>query len=65
MKARPLRAFKHASYPSNTRLDPNKVYEVEPATNQPDYEERGKVFFPCPNGAPSLLLWREEYEVVD
>jgi hypothetical protein len=42
------------------------VYEVTPAYNQPDWEEKGKMFFPLPAGAmsPHLLLSREDYVLV-
>lgn len=65
MKVRPKLAYRHANYPHNTALDPNKVYVAELATNQPEWEEKGKIFLPCPNGAPEMLLDNTEYEVVE
>jgi hypothetical protein len=65
MRVRPKLAYRHANYPSNTALDPARVYDAEIATNQPDYEAKGKIFVQGPNGAPAMLLERGEYETVD
>jgi len=62
MLIRPKLAFRHAGYLSPTALDPEKTYEATPATNQPECE--GKVFVQCPNGAPELLLERDDYDIV-
>jgi hypothetical protein len=43
------------------------VYEVTPAYNQPDWEEKGKMFFPLPAGAmsDSLLLCKDDYIIIE
>jgi hypothetical protein len=64
MKVRPIRNFRHVNYPSNTALDCNKIYDSIPAKNQPRWQERGAVFVESPNGAPEMLLFQEDYEVV-
>ena len=63
MQIIPNDAYRHANYPGNTALDPNKVYDATIASNQPDYEERGLVFVDCPNGAPELLLDSTDYDL--
>ena len=47
---------------TDIRLDSGKVYDAIPATNQPDYKEREKVFVLTPEG--DALLCKGEYEVV-
>lgn len=44
---------------SEISLDKNKVYEAFPATNIPNWKERGLVF------CEEILLCREEYEIVE
>jgi len=45
-------------------LDPERVYDAIPATNQPDWEEKGKVFVEPAPGATSILLERDDYTLV-
>jgi len=63
MKIKPHEAYRHATYPVDTALDPDKVYDATIATNQPDYQKRGLVFVDCPNGAPAMLLNGTEYDI--
>lgn len=65
MKVRPLDDWRHAGYPPNTALDKTKIYSAIAATNQPNWKEEGKIFIECPNGAPALLVSKEEYEIVE
>jgi len=53
-KVRPLQNYYWAGM---AKLDSEKVYEATPATNQPNYKERGLVF------VEGYLLTKEEYEV--
>ena len=56
MKIKPKLAFRNACLPLN-EMDPNKEYEATHATNQPDWQEKGKIF------AGEHLLERGEYTV--
>lgn len=64
MKIKPKLAYCHANYPMSTALDPNKIYDAAPATNQPDWDKQAKIFVECPNGAPEILLKSGEYTVI-
>jgi len=64
MKIKPNLAYRHVNYPSNTALDPNKVYDAIPATNQPNWEAEGKIFVESPNNAPEMLLMKGEYKII-
>jgi len=44
---------------TDIRLDKNKIYLAEPASNQPDYEKLGLVF------CNEVLLAQNEYEVIE
>jgi hypothetical protein len=43
---------------TSIKLDKNLVYDAEPATNQPQWEERGLIF------VNEILLEKGEYEIV-
>lgn len=47
-------------------LDKTKHYHAIPATNQPDWEEKGKVFVSFNNDGdePSMLLEKSDYIVI-
>jgi len=62
MKVKPKLAYRHANHPSSTAV------KVEPqdctiATNQPEWETKAKIFLEC-NGAPEMLLNRDDYTVI-
>lgn len=48
-------------------LSKNKHYTARPATNQPDWQEMGKVFvsFDDDSDEPSILLERGDYEIIE
>ena len=50
--------YRCAGY-SRPALDKNKVYSATPATNQPDYIEKGLVF------CDDYLLAKNEYYLID
>jgi hypothetical protein len=58
MKIKPKLAYRNPCIPFN-EMDPNKVYDAEIATNQPDYKEKGLIF------AGGHLLKRGEYTEVN
>lgn len=60
---RPLKSFSHANY-SKLGLIAGNEYEAIHATNQPDWNEKGKVFAMIPKTGASLLLENGEYELV-
>ncbi len=45
------------------RLDKTRIYDAIPATNQPEFEEKKKIFAQTPRG--SMLLELGEYVIVD
>jgi hypothetical protein len=47
-------------------LDHTQTYKATPATNQPDWQEKGKVFVSFDNNGqePSILLDRSEYKII-
>ena len=47
-------------------LSKDKHYTARPATNQPDWQEMGKVFVSFDNDGeePSILLERGDYEII-
>lgn len=47
-------------------LDNTRHYEARPATNQPDWQEKGKVFvsFYNDDDEPSILLDSFDYEII-
>jgi len=57
MKIKPKLAYRNPCFPVN-EMDPNKVYEAIPATNQPNWKERKAIF------AGGHLLEKGEYTVV-
>jgi len=60
-KIRPKAAYHHAGMIGpQYRLDPNKVYIAEYATNQPDWKKRAAVFV-SPEQGPGLLLEGGDY----
>lgn len=57
MKIKPKRAYRNPCIPIN-QMDPNKVYDATPATNQPNWKEEGLIF------AGGHLLKKDEYQVI-
>lgn len=51
---------------SNLRLDKTRNYVARPATNQPDWKEKGKVFvsFDDDSEEPSILLDKFDYDII-
>ena len=49
------------------KLSKHKHYTARPATNQPDWQEAGKVFVSFNNDdeEPSILLERGDYEIIE
>ena len=71
MKVRPNGDFRMAGTgPDYIRLDKTKVYRAIHAKNQPDWEEKGKIFVlgaendNCSGGGIGFLLEKGEYEIV-
>jgi hypothetical protein len=62
MKIRPNANYQMTG--TNIRLDSLKVYEAVSATNQPDWNEKGKVFCLLPDTEDSFLLEAGEYEII-
>lgn len=48
-------------------LDHTRVYDAVPATNQPDWQKKGKVFVSFNNDSeePSILLERGDYDIIE
>jgi hypothetical protein len=48
-------------------LDKTRTYDARPATNQPDWEAKGKIFvsFHSLTEEPSILLERGDYEIIE
>ena len=65
MKIKPKLAFRHFS--GGPSLDTSKTYEAILATNQPNWEEAGKIFvrFSAIDESNSILLVREDYDIVE
>lgn len=50
---------------TDVRLDKNRIYDAETATNQPDYDEKGKIFVLLPErGDDGFMLKSGEYTVI-
>ncbi len=64
LRIRPKHAYRHASYPASTALDPTVTYDAVHATNQPDWKKQGKIFVESPGNAPEMLLKKGEYAIV-
>jgi hypothetical protein len=58
MKIKPKLAYRNPCIPIN-KMDPQKVYDAIPATNQPDWEKRKAIF------AGGHLLEDGEYTIVE
>jgi hypothetical protein len=68
MKIKPNDDFTSLGLGYNSpKLDKSKVYDAVPATNQPDWEEKGKVFVSFNNDGqePSMLLDKFDYQVIE
>tara|TARA_R100000654_G_scaffold19070_1_gene39262 strand:- start:3301 stop:3501 length:201 start_codon:yes stop_codon:yes gene_type:complete len=66
MRVRPLNDFKMLS--ARISVSKDKVYDAIPATNQPDWEERGLIFIQGAEGDTSdigFLLDNTDYEVIE
>lgn len=66
MRVRPLNDFKMLS--TRISVSKDKVYDAIPATNQPDWEERGLIFIQGAEGDVTdigFLLDKTEYEVIE
>lgn len=66
MRVRPLNDFKMLG--TRISVSKNKVYDAIPATNQPDWEERGLIFIQGAEGDTSdigFLLDNTDYEVIE
>ena len=63
MKVKPNQAFRHANYPSNTAVSTEPQTCVL-ATNQPEWEAECKIFVESNNGAPEMLLTKDDYRVI-
>jgi hypothetical protein len=65
-KIKPKLDFRLLGCDFNTRLNKNKIYTAHPATNQPDWQEKGKVFvsFDDDGQEPSILLDQFDYEII-
>jgi hypothetical protein len=61
MKIRPTDDWKLLG--PDIQLDKTKIYYAIPATNQPEFEEKKKIFVQTPRG--SMLLEAGEYEIVE
>jgi hypothetical protein len=57
MKIRPLENY--VLLGTGIKLDETKVYDAVPATNQPDWESKGKIFV----GESGFLLSKGEYTI--
>lgn len=62
MQVRPLENYSLMG--TNFVLDKTKNYEFIHATNQPDWEEKGKIFVFEDEDGPAILLEKGEYEFV-
>lgn len=58
MKIKPKRAYRNPCIPIN-QMDTEKVYDAVPASNQPDWKEKKKIF------AGDHLLEDGEYTIVE
>ena len=70
MKIRPTFPFHILGAPHNLRLDPSQVYPAIHATNQPDWQEEGKIFVPFDSTdtecqGESILLENGEYTLIE
>ena len=66
MRVRPLNDFKMLS--TRISVSKDKVYDAIPATNQPDWKERGLIFIQGAEGDTSdigFLLDNTDYEVIE
>lgn len=66
MRVRPLNDFKMLG--SRISVSKDKVYDAIPATNQPNWEERGLIFIQGAEGDTSdigFLLDNTDYEVIE
>jgi len=63
MKVIPKLPYRHANMLSNTAVVVD-VQDCVIATNQPDWEADAKIFIECQNGAPEMLLMKDDYHVV-
>ena len=66
MRVRPLNDFKMLS--TRISVSKDKVYDAIPATNQPDWEERGRIYIQSAEGDTSgigFLLDNTDYEVIE
>ena len=66
-KVRPKRNYRNASsyILGGIQLDRNKVYDFQPATNQPDWKKKGKIFVYEDEDGESIMLEKGEYEITD
>jgi len=66
IKIRPHEDYRLAGFDYNTRLDKTKTYTARPAENQPEWQEKGKVFVSFNNDGqePSILLDHFDYEII-
>lgn len=65
-KIKPKLDFRLAGCDFNMRLNKNKTYTATPAENQPEWQEKGKVFvsFNDDDQEPSILLDHFDYEII-
>jgi hypothetical protein len=66
IKIRPHDDYRLAGCDYNMRLDATKTYTATPAENQPEWQEKGKVFvsFNDDDQEPSILLDHFDYKII-
>lgn len=66
IRIRPKFAFKNFGGAFGIVMNPKRIYRAIPATNQPDYKEKGLVFITVKQkrGKDEFLLSKEDYVVV-
>jgi hypothetical protein len=64
MKIKPKNDYKLLG--TSIQLDPNKVYDAEHATNQPDWEKHKKIFvLDVDDYGGSFMLGDGDYQIIE